>query len=248
LIRPPRRIAIFGAETRVAYAASRIWAAQGTSVVIVGHGTEAMRILEDDLRLRAPATTGVHAEVVDLTDPRELPELWKRLRLRFPDLDAVLIAQGKTTDLAQCESSSEALMESFRCNALSPLSLLGAIANDYAEQRFGCIGVLGSIFGDRGIYGYHIEGAASASVAVFLAGLRQRLGPLGVRVLTLKLGLIATPGKPANVERRFLRAQPERLARGIVDAFARRDGEIYLPAVGRWMPWLGGRWFGTPGS
>lgn len=246
MIRPPRRIAIFGAETRVAFAAARIWAAQGTSVVIVGHGAETMRILEDDLRLRAPAATGVHAEVVDLTNLQEMPELWKRLRLRFPDLDTVLIAQGKTIDLAQCEISPEALLDGFRCNALSPLSLLTVIANDFADQHSGCIGVLGSIFADRGIYGYHIEGAASASVAVFLAGLRQRLNPLGVRVLTLKLGLIAMPGKPSSPERRFLRAQPERLARGIVDAFARRDGEIYLPAIGRWMPWLGSRWFRKP--
>lgn len=248
MIRPPRRIAIFGAHTRTAFTAARIWAAQGIPVVIVGHGQELMRILEDDLRLRAPANNGIHAEVADLTDPSGLPALWEKLRLQFPDLDTVLLAQGATVNLTQCEASPEVLLDSFRCNALGPLALLTAIANDFAKQRFGCIGVLGSIFADRGIYGYHIEGAASAGVAVFLAGLRQRLKPLGIRVLMLKLGPIAIPGRPQGMSPSYMCSQPERLARGIVDAFARRDGEIYLPAAGRWMPWLGRRWFGKPGN
>lgn len=234
----PRRIAIFGATSRIATEAARLWLARGVHLVLVGRNAERLRMLNDDLTLRAGGLAEVEAVTADLAALDTLPALWHSLSERFPDLDAVLIAHGSLPDQRRCESAPEAMLQEVRVNALSAMVLLTMIANDFEARGSGTIGVIGSVAGDRGRKSNYVYGSAKGMLALFLQGLRNRLQDKGVRVVTLKPGFVITPMTQDFDRQGPLWARPERVARGIVRAFGGRADIVYLPWFWRPIMWV----------
>jgi short-subunit dehydrogenase len=101
------------------------------------------------------------------------------------------------------------------------------------KQQGGSLVVLGSVAGDRGKRSNYIYGAAKAGVAVFLDGLRARLGPHEVHVLTVKPGFVDTP-MTAKFTKGVLWATPEHVANAVCRAVEQRRSVIYTPWF--WRP------------
>ena len=232
-----RRIVIFGATSRIATEAARLWLARGVALVVVARNPERLRMLTDDLGIRGGGLAEVDAVAADLADLDALPALWQSLTKRFPDLDGVLIAHGSLPDQARCEAAPEAMLQEIRVNALSAMSLLTLIANDFEARHRGVIGVIGSVAGDRGRRGNYVYGAAKGMLALFLQGLRNRLHGSGVTVITLKPGFVITPMTQDFDRDGWLWTRPERVARGILRAFERRRDVAYLPWFWRPILW-----------
>jgi len=230
----PRRIAIFGATSRIATEAARLWLAHGVHLVLVARNAERLRMLNDDLNLRGGGLAEVDAVAADLASLETLPGLWKSLGERFPDLDGVLIAHGSLPDQGRCEADPEALLREVRVNALSAITLLTVIANDFEVRGSGTIGVIGSVAGDRGRKSNYVYGAAKGMLALFLQGLRNRLHDKGVRVITFKPGFVITPMTQDFDRQGPLWTRPERVARGIVRAYRGNADVVYLPWF--WRP------------
>lgn len=234
----PRRIVIFGATSRIATETARLWLARGVHLVVVARSPERLRMLSDDLSIRSGGLAEVDAVAADLEDLDAMPALWDSLIQRFDDLDGVLIAHGNLPDQARCESDSQAMLRAIRVNALSAMTLLTAIANDFEQRKRGVIGVIGSVAGDRGRKSNYVYGAAKGMLALFLQGLRNRLHGSGVAVVTLKPGFVITPMTQDFERDGLLWARPEVVARGIVQAFARRRDVVYQPWFWRPILWV----------
>jgi hypothetical protein len=93
--------------------------------------------------------------------------------------------------------------------------------------------VISSVAGDRGRSSNYVYGSAKAMVTTFMSGLRQRLYPCGVDVITIKPGFVDTP-MTADFVKGMLWAKPATIAAGIVQAIARRSSVVYLPSF--WRP------------
>ena len=102
------------------------------------------------------------------------------------------------------------------------------LANYFEEKRQGTIGVITSVAGDRGRGSNYVYGSAKACVTAFLSGLRQRLHPCGICVLTIKPGYVDSP-VAAHLKKGLLWVQPETVARGIVRALDKKKDVVYLP-------------------
>jgi short-subunit dehydrogenase len=118
-------------------------------------------------------------------------------------------------------------------NALSVVSLLTLAANLLEPRRAGTIAVISSVAGDRGRQSNYVYGSAKALVSEFLSGLRQRLTKVGVGVVTIKPGFVDTP-MTAHLPKNPLFAKPDKVARMIVSAIARRQPVCYTPSF--WWP------------
>jgi short-subunit dehydrogenase len=73
-----------------------------------------------------------------------------------------------------------------------------------------------------------VYGASKSGLHTYLAGLRNRLGRVGVHVMTVKPGFVDTAmtfGLPGL----FLVAQPESIAVSCLNAAAKRRNVIYTP-------------------
>ena len=228
------RLLIIGATSAIAHALARRRAARGDRFFLVARDAAALSAHAEDLRARGAAA--VECEVLDANDTPRHAAVIERAFAVFGGFDAVLVAHGVLPDAAAVQASAEAALASFDTNARSVIALLTPIANRLEAQKRGVIGVIGSPAGERGRASNYVYGAAKAAVAVFASGLRQRLRPAGVRVLTIVPGFVATP-MTAGIERRSgpLWATPERVAEDIDSALRGGFGTVYTPGFWRWI-------------
>jgi decaprenylphospho-beta-D-erythro-pentofuranosid-2-ulose 2-reductase len=116
------------------------------------------------------------------------------------------------------------------------MSVLTHLANRFERQGFGTIAVISSVAGDRGRQSNYVYGAAKGAVSIFMQGLRNRLHPRGVQVLTIKPGFVDTP-MTAAFPKGILWARPQQVARGICEAIEKKRDVVYLPWF--WSPIMG---------
>jgi len=226
-----RHILIIGASSAIAQATARHFAASGDSLFLVARQAEKLQVVADDLRLRGAHR--VETAVLDVMDDRRHAAIIELVHQRFGNLDVALIAHGSLPQQAVCDTSYEALQDAFVTNALSVMSLLMHLTPRFVQQGHGTLAVISSVAGDRGRQSNYAYGSAKAALSTYLQGLRNRLHPTGVRVLTIKPGLVDTP-MTAAFPKGLLWSSPETIARGIVNALASQKDVVYLPWF--WYP------------
>ena len=226
-----RKTLIIGATSAIAEATARILAGHGDSLYLVARNQARLASIAADLSVRGSPRVG--SEVLDANDVVGHEAMLERAAAFLGGYDTVLIAHGTLSDQKACETSVELTLQEINTNALSVVALLTRVANHLAQQRSGTIAVISSVAGDRGRGSNYVYGSAKALVTAFLSGLRQRLGKVGVGVVTIKPGFVDTP-MTAAFPKGPLWARPESVAQGIVKAIDRRSGTVYLP--GFWWP------------
>src|ERR1035438_4552813 len=225
-----KRILIMGAASAIAEATARVFAARGDALFLVARDAQRLAAMADDLKVRGAAMAETF--VLDARDVDQYPQLVSGAAERLGGLDAALIAHGALSDQAACEQSVAMLQDQFMINAFSVMVLCTDLANRFETQGHGVIAVISSVAGDRGKQSNYVYGAAKATVTAFTSGLRQRLYPKGVRVLTIKPGFVNTP-MTAAFKKGALWAAPARVAADIVRAMDRGRSVIYTPLFWR---------------
>jgi short-subunit dehydrogenase len=91
------------------------------------------------------------------------------------------------------------------------------------------------VAGDRGRGSNYLYGAAKAGFTAFLSGLRNRLAPKGLRVVTVKPGFVRTRMTADMKLPPVLTAEPQEVGRAIFDAAEKGGGDvIYVRWI--WRP------------
>ena len=228
-----RKVLVLGATSGIAQAVVRRLAERGAELFLVGRDAEKLESVAADARARGAKT--VVTDVLDLDDTAAFPRLLDRATAALEHVDLALIAHGVLATSPACEASPELTARVFATDFTAPALLSQAIALRFAErQGQGVLAVIGSVAGDRGRQSNYAYGAAKGGLAVFLAGLRNRMARRGVHVLTAKPGLVDTP-MTEGVPRNALFASPDRVARDLLSAAERRRDEIYTPWFWRWI-------------
>lgn len=229
-----KKILIIGANSAIAQAAARLWAAQGHRLYLLGRSEERLAILAADLKVRGAAV--VAHGVLDVDDfDRHAAALDSAVNA-LGGLDIALIAHGSLPDQRACERDVDLALAALRTNALSVIALVTLLASRFEAHKGGTLAVIGSVAGDRGRQSNYVYGTAKAAVAVFLQGTRNRMHKSGVRVLTIKPGFVDTP-MTAAFAKGPLWASPEQVGRGIVAAVERGADVVYLPGFWRLIMW-----------
>jgi short-subunit dehydrogenase len=221
---------ILGATSRVAQEIARLLGERGAELFLVGRDARKLQAVCDDLRVRGAARVEAAAADLDAVDRHEA--LVEEAERALGPLDLAVIAQGGLGEPELYRDSGEALARVLHTNLVAPASLLTAVARRMEARRHGCIVGIGSVAGDRARRANYGYGAAKGGLALVLQGLRARLHPSGVRVVTVKPGWVDTP-MTAHLPRNALFARPDRVARRIVAA-AEGGGEVvYVPGFWR---------------
>ena len=230
-----KKVLILGATSAIAQASVRLLAARGAALYLVGRNPERLQAVAQDARTRGAST--VHSEAVDLDDFSLHEPLVERATSALGGLDGALIAHGVLGDQKLAERSWADSEKVLRTNFLSVVSLLTPLANRFEAQKAGTLVVISSVAGDRGRQSNYVYGASKGALNVFLQGLRNRLAPSGVTVLTVKPGFVDTP-MTAHLQKNALFASPETVARGLLRAADQRRNEVYLPGFWRLIMFL----------
>jgi len=227
-----RRTLIIGATSAIAEATARLFAGAGDSLYLVARDAMKLEAIGADLRVRG--AMAVHTELLDVLDYDRHAAVIDSAIATLKGLDFVLIAHGTLPDQKACEDSADVAREAFELNALSTISLLTHLANYFGELGRGTIAVISSVAGDRGRQSNYVYGSAKGAVTIFLQGLRNRLYASGVRVLTIKPGLVDTP-MTKDFEKGILWSTPDRIATEIYRKSRKGPDVIYAPPFWRWV-------------
>jgi decaprenylphospho-beta-D-erythro-pentofuranosid-2-ulose 2-reductase len=219
-----QRILIVGATSAIAEATARRYAARGAAFFLVARDAVRLDAIAADLRVRGARSAASQTLDVNAFDQHAalLDAAWSALG----DVDLVLISHGTLPDQAACDASVETSLREFATNGTSTIALCAAIAPRLKSPA--TLAVISSVAGDRGRASNYLYGSAKAAVSTYLSGLRQRLNPSGVNVLTIKPGFVDTP-MTAAFRKGLLWAKPDAIARGIERAVEKRRGVAYLP-------------------
>lgn len=231
-----QRVVIFGATSAIAQATAKLLLAEGCSLYLVGRNPLKLNAIIDDLRVRATApgqiVEGVSADLDLIT---QHVQLFDSAHNAMQGIDAILIAHGTLPDQTACESSLPLALSAVHTNAISAIALASEAAQRFQTQKHGLIVAISSVAGDRGRQSNYVYGAAKGMLSLFLQGLRNRLMPHNVHVLTIKPGFVDTPMTAALSKNGPLWATPEQIALGIVQGMRKQQDIVYLPWFWRWI-------------
>lgn len=222
-----QRVLVLGATSAVAREVALIHARRGDRLHLVGR---------DPAKLAAVAAAcnggaEVSVERASLTERGSLDAIIERAaRSLGGGVDRALIAHGALGDQLETEREPDAARAVIETNFTSAVELLIPLANMMERQGRGCIGVITSVAGDRGRPRNFTYGAAKGALTIYLQGLRSRLYPSGVKVVTIKLGPVDTP-MTRDHQKNALFITAREAAEGIVRAMDRGASEVYVPRV-----------------
>jgi short-subunit dehydrogenase len=226
-----KNIVIVGATSAIAIACAREWAVKGARFFLIARNQERMEQVAADLTARGAASVAAHRLDIDRLDDHAA--MLADCAAHMDSIDIVLVASGTLPDQAACQRDPAVAVREFHTNALSLIALLTPIANRLEAQRHGTLAVISSVAGDRGRPSNYLYGSAKAALQAFLEGLRARLFKVGVHVVDVKPGFVATPMTAGLPLPGPLVATPEKVAKDIVRAVERKKDVLYTP----WFWW-----------
>jgi short-subunit dehydrogenase len=227
-------ILIFGATSAIASACARLWISQGNNLFLVTRNQQKLDSLIADLRVRSSGDQHIEGICSDLNAIDNHQSLFDNATTALGKLDIVLIAHGSLPNQSACEQSVKLTLDEITTNALSTISLLSIAGNHFETQQSGIIAAISSVAGDRGRQSNYVYGSAKGMVTLFMQGLRNRLAKKGVAVITIKPGFVDTP-MTVDIKKGLLWAQPDAIAKGIINAIDKRKDVIYLPWFWYWI-------------
>lgn len=223
---------LLGATSAMAEHTARRLAADGDTLILGGRNPEKLEILKQDLLARGAGAVKV-LPPFDAAAPDSLPPVLEALKSVDPD--RVLVAFGDLPDPEDCEADPVAAARVLQVNAVSVMQLLTPLANRMEAQEDGVIAVISSVAGLRGRQSNYHYGAAKGALNVFLQGLRNRLQPVGVRVVTLLPGFVDSP-MTAHLDQGPLFISAEKAGELIHKALTTSKADVvYIPGFWRWI-------------
>jgi len=219
-------IIIFGATSKIAHETARCFAREGADLLLIARNSAALAIVAEDLRARGAGK--VETIVANLEVTESHAELFEKVSAMMPKIDVALLAYGFLNDQELCQKDFKNALHALNVNFLSVVSLLTPLANKMESEKSGTIAVIGSVAGDRGRQSNYIYGTAKGALDIFLQGLRNRLSPSGVGVLTIKPGFVDTP-MTTDLPKNFLFAEAEKVGQDIYNAIQNKKDLIYTP-------------------
>lgn len=221
-------VMILGGTSGIGRAVANHYAARGYTIQLAGRDQATLEENARDLMVRHGVAASVH-----LIDALELATHATFVGSLEPLPDTVVCAIGAMKSQEETERDPDEAELVMCSNFNGPAHILGFFANRFAERRSGTIIGISSVAGDRGRAKNYVYGSAKAAFTAFLSGLRARLVPAGVRVITVKPGFVRTRMTDGMKLPPMLTATPQEVAAAIGKADRSRRDIVYVRPIWR---------------
>jgi decaprenylphospho-beta-D-erythro-pentofuranosid-2-ulose 2-reductase len=223
-------VLILGATSDMAIALSKKFAAAGYGLQLAARDTGRLRPLQSDLFIRYNIPCSLHE--FDASQPVQHPAFFAGLT---PQPDITISVFGYLGDQQLAQSDWKECERIILSNYTGAVSILNIVADSYAARQSGTIVGISSVAGERGRQSNYFYGSAKAGFTAYLSGLRNRLFPHGVHVLTVKPGFVYTRMTDNMPLPALLTATPEQVANDIYRAVLKKTNVIYTRWFWRWI-------------
>jgi len=228
-------VLILGASSSIARATASVLASKGHPLYLAGRDLNDLARLASDLKIRHGIT--VQFGFFDAEDYGSHDKFLRDVVQQMGGLEGVIVALGYLGDQKVAVRDFKEGELIIRRNFTGVCSILSLCANYLESQKRGFIIGISSVAGDRGRQSNYFYGAAKGGVSLYLQGLRNRLFPAGVRVITIKPGFVDTAmtfGMPGL----FLVVSPQYAGERIARSLRRSRDIVYVPWFWRYIMWI----------
>lgn len=223
-------VLILGANSDIAHALARSFAEQGHGLILASRDMDRLQRNAADISVRYGVQ--VWPLSFDALDMESHKAFHQSLPVRP---DGAVCAIGHIGDQNAAQTDFSAARRILDSNYTGCVSILNLLAEEFQARGTGFIIGISSVAGDRSRAANYLYGSAKAGFTAYLSGLRNRLARAGVRVLTVKPGYVDTKMNLGLNLPPALTAQPERVARDILRALARRRDVVYTTRIWFWI-------------
>jgi len=222
---------VVGATSDIAKATALVYAKQGYDLYLAARNTDDLTSFANDVRVR----TGRDVQCLSLDvldDIRQFVGFYDGLAEKPI---GVVVAVGYLGEQNKAEQDMAETQKIINTNFTAVVCLLNLIANDFEQRKSGFIIGISSVAGDRGRKSNYMYGAAKAGFTAYLSGLRNRLNDVGVHVMTVKPGFVATKMTENLDLPEKLTARPDEVAKDIIKAQKKNVNVLYTKWMWRWI-------------
>ncbi|TWV99671.1 SDR family oxidoreductase [Chitinophaga pinensis] len=223
-------VLILGAGSDMAVAIAREFAANKYDIQLAARNVASIAPLEQDLRIRYQVQTSSYA--FDATDFNSHPAFYNSLSTK-PDITIAVFGYLGSQEKGQSDWTEAARI--LHTNYTGAVSILNAVAEDYAARGTGTIVGISSVAGERGRQSNYLYGSAKAGFTAYLSGLRNRLFHKGVHVVSVQPGFVYTRMTENLKLPPMLTAQPQDVAKDIYKAVKAKKNTIYTKWFWRYI-------------
>jgi hypothetical protein len=217
---------LLGAGSSIAQAIARSLAQQGYALQLAARDTSALEPFASDLKLKYTLPVTLHT--LDARAYASHSEFYENLPV-FPEV--IICAVGYLGDQPFGEKNWAEAENIIECNYTGPVSLLNIAAEKMQLKKAGIIIGISSVAGERGRASNYLYGSAKAGFTAYLSGLRNRLYPLGIRVITLKPGFVYSKMTEHLTLPPRLTASPEQVAKVVIKNLSSGSEIIYVKPI-----------------
>lgn len=223
-----KHVLVVGGTSDIGRAAALEFAKAGWEVTLAARNEIGARRNADDVATRSGRPA--HVVRLDILDTGAFEGFVAGL----PALPgAVVCVVGELGDQTRAQSDLAHASTVMRTNFEGPALLLGLFAERFAARGSGTIVGVSSVAGDRGRGSNYVYGASKAGFTAFLSGLRNRMAPSGIRVVTVKPGFVRTRMTEGMKLPPVLTAEAEEVGRAILKAALGGGDVVYARPVWR---------------
>jgi short-subunit dehydrogenase len=219
------RALIIGASSGIGLALAEQLLKEGSSVAMVARRSEPMQALASSY----PGKAFVYRH--DVTKYEEIPTLFQQITKDLGGLDLVIYSSGVMPAMDVHEFNFEKDRNIIEVNVIGAIAWLNEAAQRFEQLKCGTIVGISSVAGERGRVGNPAYCTSKAALTTYLESLRNRLLRYGVKVVTIKPGMVDTAmtrGKPGQL----WVISPEEFAKRMILIARKGKNTAFIP--GRW--------------
>jgi len=223
-------VLILGAASDMAVAIAKKYAAEGNAIQLAARNIQRLQPLQSDIAIRYNTTCTVHE--FDALNFNSHQAFFDQLPVK-PDITVCVFGYLGENETARANwAESEKIIHT---NYTGAVSILNVVSNYYATQKKGVIAGISSVAGERGRQSNYIYGSAKAGFTAYLSGLRNRMFPENVHVVSVQPGFVYTRMTENLTLPPLLTAQPEQVANTVYKAVAGKKNVVYVKWFWRWI-------------
>lgn len=182
---------VVGASSGIGEEVTYELARRGVSVALLGRRKEELQRVADAASKIGNGKHQIYTH--DVTDYSEIPELFQRITKDLGGLDLIVYSSGVMPKVGPDEYNFTKDKLMIDTNVNGAIAWLNEAAMRFQNVGGGSIVGISSIAGERGRRGIPAYYTSKAAFSTYLESLRNRLSQYGVKVTTIKPGVIDTP-------------------------------------------------------
>jgi decaprenylphospho-beta-D-erythro-pentofuranosid-2-ulose 2-reductase len=221
-----KTVLILGATSDVGMSCADVFAKNGFAIQLAARNPERLKPAQADLRIRH----GVEVSCYDF-DANKYEQHHSFYNGLETKPDVVICMFGVLGDQEKGEKEWKEAETIIAANYTGAVSVLNVVAQDFVKRGSGMIIGVSSVAGERGRMSNYLYGSAKAGFTAYLSGLRNKLNPTGVHVMTVKPGFMDTKMTEGLPLPKPLTASPEQASKAIFNAYRKKKNVVYIKGI-----------------